>query len=102
MSMELKESLGAELKTSPKVIVKYFKSEGCSKCLAMNDFIVELSKKYNVRVYTPYDSDGLAEISIMSVQSFPSLIIEVDGHPLYAWYGELEPGIIEEALSKFN
>jgi len=104
MAMKIGETLTAELTKEKKheVVVKYFKKEECPKCRAYDDFIISLNKKYDVKVCMPDDPDGLSEISYHQVLSFPSLIIEVDGEAVDAWFGDLEREQIKEKLEVWD
>jgi len=85
-----------------EILIKFFKSENCPKCRAIEKFISDLAEKYNVMICTEDDRDGLTEISYYSIQAYPSLVIEVNDVAIGIWRGEINREVIKEALSKIS
>jgi len=100
--LKIGEKLSAELETKHKVVVKYFTSPTCIKCKQLKPFIEELRKIAEVTEYSMDNADGLAEISLESIQAFPSLIIEVDGIKKAGWFGDIEPEQIKGMVTAWD
>jgi thiol-disulfide isomerase/thioredoxin len=90
------------MKKNSEILIKFFKSENCPKCKAIEKFIEKLSEKYEVMVCTENDADGLTEISYYSVQAFPSLVIEVKDEVEGIWRSDINREEVKDVLRKIN
>ncbi len=84
------------------ILIKFFKSENCPKCKAIEKFIENLSEDYKVMICTENDVDGLTEISYYSIQSFPSLVIEVKDEVEGIWRSNINREEVKDVLRKIS